>query len=80
MSETATEKRLVEDIIEQDATGLWANASSIYEAQCAAANFTDQFRADAPGRPVMWDVVDYHEIPRGFIELCIKVAEYEVKL
>lgn len=77
----ATEKRLVEDIIESELGGILSQAMSIHEIQVAAANFTDGLRdSNKPGRPVMWDVVDYHDIPRDFFDLLVRVADYKVTL
>jgi hypothetical protein len=73
-------RRLVEEIVE-NVDGLWATASMIHEVQMAAAAFTDEFRdPNKPDRPVLWDVVDYHNIPRAFFLRCLDVVNCEVRL
>lgn len=77
----ATEKRTVEEIVSEEISGERATALSIHDLQVAALNFTDEYRdQNKAGRPVMWDIVDYSQIPRDFYELCLKVAEFEVRL
>lgn len=77
----ATKKRTVEEIVEGFEGSDEATALTIWEIQVGAANFVDQYRdSNKAGRPVDWDVVDYMEIPRDFIELLVKLAGYEVRL
>lgn len=76
-----TEKRTVEEIVEAETGGIESMAFWIHGIQCDVCNFVDQWRnQNFPGSPIDWEVVDYHEIPRDFVELLAKVAEYEVRL
>lgn len=79
-----TEKRPVEEIVENELDSRMADALSIHEIQCSIGNYLDPYLKheawDEYPRPIRWDIVDAGGVPRDFIELLVKVAHYEVKL
>lgn len=78
---TDTEKRSPEQIVESALDGLPGIALNILGIQNEAGALVEQFSDLNNGDyPVMWDVVDYHCIPREFFELLQKIADYEVRL
>lgn len=76
-----TEKRTVEDILEYEWGGRLAIALTIGEIKVNCENFVASYTdSNKPGRSIMWDVVDNDGIPHEFLELCAKIAEFEVLL
>lgn len=81
MTDDQTATRTVEEIVENEISGEVATALSIYEIKCNCANLVDEFAdPNQTDHIIMWDVVDYHNIPREFIQLCQIIAEFEVRL
>lgn len=78
---TDTEKRTVDEIVEGALGCEEFQALAIQEVQVAADNWVDQWRdPNHSDRPIDWEVVDYHEIPREFVELADRLASFEVRL
>lgn len=76
-----TEKRTVEDIVENEASGELGVAMSINDIKVACDNFVYGFRiSDSDGSRVDWNAVEYMGVPRDFFELVQRVAAYEVRL